>query len=205
VLNGVVTTNGLAASWQFQYGKSTTYTKSAPTTAGTVAKGDSTVPVSTKITGLSPGTTYHFRLAISFTGPAPYYYQLPSYGADVSFKTAALPGRLELTGTKLKVKHGYVSIPFQCASGRACKGPIQLTTQTTVHFLGQKFHATIACVSGSINVGANKKKTVTPKLSSICETLLTTAKHHKISASLTAIPTTGQSGVNNKGVALNGT
>lgn len=205
VLHGVATTDGLVTSWQFQYGKRATYGESAPTTAGTIGAGKGTVPVSTKITGLSPGTTYHFRLAISYTGPAPQYYLLPSYGADTTFKTATVPGHLRLTGTKLKVEHGHVSIPFQCASSIGCRAPIALTTQATVRFLGRKFSVTIACLSASINLGANKKRTVTPKLSSFCEQLLTTATHHKINGSLTAIPTTGQSGINNKSVSLKGT
>ncbi len=59
-LNGSVNPRGSATTYHFDYGKTTAYGHSTATLSagsGTTAKS-----VSARITGLAPGTTYHFRL-----------------------------------------------------------------------------------------------------------------------------------------------
>jgi subtilisin family serine protease len=58
-LNGTVDPRGLTTTYQFEYGTTTAYGES--TEAG-VAAGSGSVAVSGALTGLAPGTTYHFRL-----------------------------------------------------------------------------------------------------------------------------------------------
>ena len=66
VLNGTVNPNGLATTYWFEWGTSgrpwqrmtTPHTKSA-------GSGTAAVAVSIQITGLTPGTTYYFRVAAS--------------------------------------------------------------------------------------------------------------------------------------------
>jgi hypothetical protein len=67
-------------SWHFDYGTTTTYGSSTPSTA---AGSGMSVPVSATITGLTPGTTYHFRLAAT-SGTE-------SVGSDAAFTTASPP------------------------------------------------------------------------------------------------------------------
>jgi len=58
-----VNPNGQTTTWHFEYGTTTSYgTKTAAKSAGQETK---PANVSVTITGLSAGTTYHFRLAAS--------------------------------------------------------------------------------------------------------------------------------------------
>ena len=77
-LTGTVDPNGHATSWYFEFGKTTAYgTKTASQSAGS-SKGARAVSV--PISGLAPGTTYHFRIvATSSAGTG--------YGADATFAT----------------------------------------------------------------------------------------------------------------------
>ncbi|MGA7703921.1 MAG: hypothetical protein WB998_03385 [Solirubrobacteraceae bacterium] len=78
VITGLVDTNGLPTSYGFEIGTSTDY--GPPTGLGTVGAGLSEVPVSLALTGLQPGTMYHYRLtATNIDGT--------SYGADETFTT----------------------------------------------------------------------------------------------------------------------
>jgi hypothetical protein len=81
---GGVNPEGTATEWQFQYGTDTSYGSSAPASPQSAGSGSSEVPVSTELSGLTAGTTYHYRLvAIGANGN--------TYGADQSFTTQAPP------------------------------------------------------------------------------------------------------------------
>lgn len=49
-------------TWYFEWGPTATYGNKAPVPAGNAGSGDSPVSVSTQLTGLAQGVTYHFRL-----------------------------------------------------------------------------------------------------------------------------------------------
>ena len=81
-LNGSVNPSGHATTWHFQFGTSTSYgTNTASTSAGS---GTKSVGASTAVTGLSPGTTYDFRIVASSTSGT-------SFGANQTFVTPAPP------------------------------------------------------------------------------------------------------------------
>jgi hypothetical protein len=81
-LGGTVNPNGEPTTWYVEYGTTTSYgTKTAATDAGS---GSSSKAVSTGVSGLTAGKTYHFRLvATSSAGVA--------RGADATFVTAEPP------------------------------------------------------------------------------------------------------------------
>ena len=81
-LNGSVDPNGRATSYFFEYGTSTSYgSKTSTSSAGAGSNG---VAVAKTVGGLSPGTTYHFRLvATSSVGTV--------RGADRAFTTLSPP------------------------------------------------------------------------------------------------------------------
>src|SRR5580698_7421805 len=59
-LNGTVNPNGLATSWSFEYGTTTSY--GSQTGSQSLAAGTTDSAVSVTLSGLTPGTSYHYRL-----------------------------------------------------------------------------------------------------------------------------------------------
>jgi hypothetical protein len=105
-LNGLVTANAATAGVQFEFGTTAAYGSSAtPATVG----GLTPEPVSATLTGLRPGTTYHFRLvAGSADGTA--------QSADATFTTASVstpPPQRSSTPrlTKLRLKPAKFRAP----------------------------------------------------------------------------------------------
>lgn len=81
-LNGSVNPNGFATTYQFNYGTTTSYCSSTPSTP--LAAGTSPQNVSADATGLTQGTVYHYQLCATNTyGPA--------CGDDATFTTATSP------------------------------------------------------------------------------------------------------------------
>ena len=84
-LNGLVNPNGLATTYYFQYGTTTSYGTQIPTTAATVGSGTNAVAESASPTGLTPNTTYDFRIvAVNSDGQVT--------GSNLTFTSAGLPG-----------------------------------------------------------------------------------------------------------------
>ncbi len=80
-LTGTVNPNDTATTWDFEYGKTTTY--GSTTTSQNAGSGSANTGVSTDVTGLTPGTQYHYRLvATSATAGT-------TDGADGIFTTSA--------------------------------------------------------------------------------------------------------------------
>lgn len=81
-LNGTVNPNGTASGAFFQWGTTTSYGNLTPNDT-TPGSGTTAQPVFANLTGLSPNTTYHFRIVAS-SGP-----NTTVFGADQSFTTAS--------------------------------------------------------------------------------------------------------------------
>ncbi|MBL9146725.1 MAG: choice-of-anchor D domain-containing protein [Verrucomicrobiaceae bacterium] len=77
-LNGTVNPNGVITSAWFEYGTTTSYGQT--TTSQPQGYGTSASPVSAAITGLTPGTLYHYRL-VAQNG------ETTAYGSDITFTT----------------------------------------------------------------------------------------------------------------------
>ncbi len=90
-LNGTVNANGQSTTISFEYGLTTSYGSTgtaSPATLATSAVTNITAP----ITGLTPTTTYHFRIkAVNNLGT--------SYGSDLSLTTTAIGAQLAPTVT----------------------------------------------------------------------------------------------------------
>jgi streptogramin lyase len=85
-LNGTVNPEGMpVTSCLFEYGTTTSYEHTAPCERS--PGGEMTVPVSAKITGLQPNTSYHYRAVASDKNGA-------IYGADEQFVTSGPPESL---------------------------------------------------------------------------------------------------------------
>jgi len=89
-LKGSVNPHGVDTSYVFQYGTTTAY--GAQTSPASVGSGTATVQVSQQITGLQPGTTYHYRIvATSAAGSTD--------GLDFAFTTKKIPLTFKITAT----------------------------------------------------------------------------------------------------------
>jgi hypothetical protein len=81
-LNGSVDPNGSTTTYHFEYGPTTSYGSQSPAVDASAGSGSSPVAVSTSLSGLSAGTTYHFRLVA--TNPAGL-----TFGADQTLTTSS--------------------------------------------------------------------------------------------------------------------
>jgi subtilisin family serine protease/sugar lactone lactonase YvrE/phosphodiesterase/alkaline phosphatase D-like protein len=94
-LNGGVTPEGSPTSYYFEYGTTTSYGTKIPTTAKEVGSGGKKVSVNQTPTGLSPNTTYHFRVtATSAAGTV--------HGEDKTVTTLKVPKATTEAATAIK-------------------------------------------------------------------------------------------------------
>jgi hypothetical protein len=100
LVTGSLDTRGRPTSWRFDYGTSTKYDRSTPWKNAATAAG--TQPVSAALAGLSPATSYHYRLVAKSDAGT-------TYGADAAFATSGVTlsavarqvvygGRIRLSG-----------------------------------------------------------------------------------------------------------
>lgn len=80
-LNGTVNPSGLQTSWYFEYGTTADYGSRVPAVNAVIGAGRIPVEVSEQVSGLQPGTVYHYRLVgVNSVGT--------ENGADRTFETA---------------------------------------------------------------------------------------------------------------------
>jgi hypothetical protein len=80
-VNGSVNPNGVAATYHFDYGTSTSYGHSS--TSQSAGSGNAPVSVSARLSGLQPGAIYHYRLVAANSGGT-------TSGGDRTFSTKAV-------------------------------------------------------------------------------------------------------------------
>jgi len=120
VLNGTINPNGAATSPTFDYGLTASYGTSVSGTPSSVT-GTGSTAVTVSITGLTQGTTYHYRLSGTSAGGT-------TCSADVIFTTAGYNANL----SGLTLSAGTISPVFSSAvTSYAANGP-NTTTSTTV-------------------------------------------------------------------------
>lgn len=94
VVSATIDPNGRSTSYTFSYGPTTAY--GSATAARSIGSGSKVVTVQATITGLSPGTVYHYRVsALSSAGS--------STGADHSFTTTGFQPAAVVTGAAIGV------------------------------------------------------------------------------------------------------
>jgi len=100
-LNGTVNPNGSSTTYYFQYGKSTGY--GSTTATFSAGAGTSNVAAGVSIIGISPDTTYHYRVVAANSAGA-------SYGNDMTFRSACSGGFIGGT-----VKKSFTDAPIEGA------------------------------------------------------------------------------------------
>jgi hypothetical protein len=199
---GIVVTEGQPAYYEFQYGTTSAY---GSTTKVTTIAADPNVPYQfayAELTGLKPGTTYHYRLA-AYAGVGTvgygYYYGGAGYGADATFTTPSA-GSLALSSGTFGVAKGKAAFTLKCSSTIACKAKYSASYKGKYKGKTKSY----SCFSGTASIKAGGSTKYTPKLSAACAYFVSHAKKQKLSGvSFTATASTGQARVNKK-VTLKG-
>ena len=150
-LNGTVNGNGLATTVSFEYGETISYGKSISATPGTVT-GNNQTNVNAAVTGLTPGTTYHFRIkAVNSSGTA--------YGTDLTFTISCIiPTVATLAATNISGTSATLNAQV---NANGCTATVTFEYGETTSF-GSSVAATPNVVSGSNMVNVSAGITVQP-------------------------------------------
>ena len=180
-LGGSVNAQGADTTCVIEYGPTTSYGSSAP--CSPTPTGSSAVAVSAAISGLTPGTQYHYRVSARNAGGS-------ASGADKTFTTTTTTSNatLSLLGShKLTVKGGRVALKLSCTgdAGAVCSGKVTLTTTYKVKKRKKTTTKTATIGSASVSIATSSTETVKVKLSALGKRLLAKSRRHKISAALT--------------------
>jgi hypothetical protein len=95
MLNGSVNPDGIEATYQFEYGTSSSYGSVLPASPATVGSDSSVHQLSANVTGLTVSSTYHYRIVASNANGS-------TYGADRSFQTTGPPTIDEARTTRVR-------------------------------------------------------------------------------------------------------
>jgi streptogramin lyase len=87
-LAGTVNPRGAATTYHFDWGTSAAYGNQAPVADASVGSDSTEHSLSQALTGLTPGTTYHYRIVASDCEGC---VSGTTYGSDVAFTTQSLP------------------------------------------------------------------------------------------------------------------
>ncbi len=147
-LKGSVDPEGAETKYYFEYGTSTKY--GSHTAEASAGEGSTSEKVSTAVTGLTPDTTYHYRIVASNHGGTSYGadMQFVSRPADVSFKPAkgsgAFPVAFASSGgkTTFYTPAGKVECQHETGAGKFTSAQ---EAGVTIKFTG--------CVLGSVACG----------------------------------------------------
>jgi hypothetical protein len=208
-LAGSVNPNGGEVSeCKLEYGPSSAYGSSAPCSSPPGA-GASAVTVSAQVAGLSPATTYHFRLSATNPGGT-------SAGADRTFTTVAAragagghaPGTgasgmlpaVTLLGRSLKVdKSGVLSVKLLCPAGESgCVGKITLRAPAAGNVAGGKAKRgakLLTLTHAPFSLAGGQTKTLKLTLTAAARVLLITASKVRGQATISAHDLAGASAV----------
>lgn len=101
VLNGTVNPNGSKTTYSFQVGPTTAYGSS--TTVKSAGKGTAAVAATGTVTGLTPGTVYHYRITATNGSGS-------TVGADRTFTTTGPPLAGVVTGPAVNVSQTAATV-----------------------------------------------------------------------------------------------
>jgi len=125
---GTVDPNGATTTYLFQYGTTNLYGTSTPITVA--GNGTKTIKVKVDVGGLTPATTYHYRLVARNAGGV-------ANGADRKFRTKPQPLALSLAAKPNPVRYGRGTSVGGVLTGTGNAGhPIQLQANPFPHLAG---------------------------------------------------------------------
>jgi hypothetical protein len=196
-LNGSLQVTYPDSAWAFQYGPTTAY---GHVTKAQLAQPGGVQTVSVPVTGLTPGTTYHFRLVVYQVTTTTSDY---SASADRTFQTLAAPsshppttnppgkhpsyGTAVLRSRSLIVRKGRLVIPLRCSGKQSARCTGSLSVRAT-----GKHGRSVTCAAARFSLSAASSLTLRPRAGSACAKLLATARRQQIPATFRASFSTHQ-------------
>ncbi len=102
-LHGSINPNGLATTYQFDYGPTNALGKAVPVTAGSAGSGATAVTKSNRVGGLSPDTTYYYELVATNSDGS-------STTPIESFKTTGNPAPTSTTDLATNVGRNFATL-----------------------------------------------------------------------------------------------
>jgi hypothetical protein len=130
-LNGVVNPQGAYTTYQFEYGTSIAYGSSAPVLPAFAGADTNDVPVAAGLEGLTPDTTYHYRLvATAANEGGSTVAECP----DQTFTTPAAPPVIKITSTGPPWVATNPATQITSTSATLTGSVTPVGTPTTYHF-----------------------------------------------------------------------
>ena len=159
-LNGLANPNGSPTTVVMQWGTTTAYGNTAP--AQSPGSGTTNVPVAADIGGLTPNTTYHYRIVASNGAGT-------TNGADTTFSTLPIPGgcgTLTVTvhgGGTVTSGDGRINCPTACSATYAAGTSVTLTAvpRSGRSFAGWGGGCGGAATTCALTLNANQSVTAT--------------------------------------------
>jgi hypothetical protein len=196
---------GEVSACQIEYGTSTEYGASAACSPAP-GSGTSPVAVTASVRGLSPNTTYHFRVSATNAGGT-------STGTDGSFTTlqigggaggAGTPGAgsgllptVTLLGTSLVARSsGLLTVKLLCPAGESsCVGKITLRAAVALARTGAKTHGKklLTLTHGPFTLAGGQSKVVKLRLTAAARALLGLTRKLRAQATISAHDVAGAS------------
>ena len=228
-LNGTVNPRGSATTYNFEYGPTTAYGDSTPSTSG--GTGGTAEAVSAVLSGLLPLTTYHYRLVASNPGGS-------SFGSDQTFTTSAAPttgGGTTTTqttstptpttttptptpstsnplttfagvtpaSTRLRYRGGRVPVTLRCPAGSGgCKGTLTLTARSGGSRSAGRAAATVVLGRAGFSAAAGRSAVVRVRITSKGKALLRRARRTRSTLRVVARNAAGQSKTTTRAVTI---
>ena len=159
-LNGIVNANGDPTTVNFEYGLTTAYGTTVPGVPATVS-GTTDTPVSASISGLVPGTTYHYRATGTNANGT-------TDGVDMTFTTLPVLPVAVTTGATL------VTSVSATLNGTVNAGGAS-TTVTFEYGLNTSYGTVVPGVPGTVT-----GNTVTPVSAAVAGLLPNTTYHYRV-------------------------
>ncbi|NSW94707.1 MAG: fibronectin type III domain-containing protein, partial [Bacteroidales bacterium] len=182
-LNGTVNAKGTTATVTFEYGLTTSYGSTVTATPSPVT-GSSNTDVSASVTGLTPGTTYHFRVKAvncggtvngsdqTFTTSCPSATATTNPATGVTYTTATLNGTVNANGSSTTVTFEYGLTTAYGSTVTATQSPVTGSSNTAVSasitelIPGATYHYRVKAVNCGGTITGTDRQFTTPEAKS---------------------------------------
>lgn len=178
-ISGFINPNGNGTTYHFDFGTTTAYGMQVPGFDVFVGSDFAVHQVTQTVSGLSPNTTYHYRLVATDS------IGLVTLGPDQSFTTAPLPPPTASATVAALGSGAAVTVSCSGASSQTCAGQFVVTAHK--HTCGRKTTGVTASAkpkckpkttqvrvgSGRYSVGAGRSQTIHFSVNSTGKSLLT--------------------------------